>query len=181
MLVVIIVLAVLGVAGIVIYNGMVAKRNEVENAFAGIDAQLKKRFDLIPNLVNTVKGYAQHEAAVFENIVKLRQGAKYDDLSADEKVELDSKIGQAVKQFQINVEQYPDLKASENFNQLQRALNETEEQISAARRAYNAAVTEYNTSIQSFPANLFAGALGFSKRSVYEATDAERQNVDVKF
>jgi len=162
------------------YNRLVGLRNQVDNAFAGIDVQLKKRYDLIPNLVESVKGYMKHEENVLSKLVELRN-TPYNQLSDEQKNQLDKGIGQFMQGFRVTVEQYPDLKASANMIQLQSALNETEEQLSAARRSFNAAVMTYNTSIQTFPNNLFAGLFGFTSRTFFEAAAQERENVQVKF
>lgn len=163
-----------------VYNGLVTKRNQVDNAFAGIDVQLKKRYDLIPNLVEAVKGYMKHEESVLTKLVELRN-TPYAQMSDEQKNQLDKGMTQLVQGLRVTVEQYPDLKASQNFMHLQRTLNETEEQLSAARRSFNAAVMTYNTSVQSFPTNLIAGMFGFGQRAFFEAAPQERENVQVKF
>lgn len=161
------------------YNSLIRKRNQTENAFASIDVMLKKRFDLIPNLVATVKQYSQHEQETFSRIAELRN-LNYSELSDTDKRSFDENFSQARQSFFILAESYPELKASENFLQLQRALNETEEQLSAARRAYNAAVTDYNNSVESFPSNILAKTFSFSRKDVYSIKEAERQVSDVK-
>jgi len=159
---------------IVIFNGLVVKRNRVENAFASIDVLLKKRYDLIPNLVATVKGYATHERAVFSEITRLRAEALKERPRTDRAVELNNRISELLFGIMGVVEAYPELKANENFLQLQRALNEVEEQISAARRAYNAAVMDLNNAVQMFPGSVVAGMTGFGTRRFFEAAGAER-------
>lgn len=141
--IIVIVVALLFVVGI--YNGLVTRRNQVENAFAGIDVQLKKRYDLIPNLVEAVKGYMQHEKDVLARVIELRNKS-YSTLTDEEKNDLDNGMQTIANGLRVTVEKYPDLKASENVMMLQRSLNETEEQLAAARRSYNAAVLEYNNS-----------------------------------
>lgn len=163
-----------------IYNGLVRKRNEVENAFGGMDVQLKKRYDLIPNLVATVKQYANHEKELMEKVTKLRSKASDGNLSADEKVALDNQISAGMKGLMVAVEGYPDLKANENFLNLQRALNEVESQISAARRTYNAVITDYNNGIQTFPASIIASMMHLKRKVVFVIPETERQNVNVK-
>lgn len=175
-----IVLAAIALIAIMVYNGLIRKKNEVDNAFGGIDVQLKKRYDLIPNLVATVQQYASHEKELLEKITQLRAKAIGGNLSNDEKVDLDNQISGALRNIMVSVENYPDLKASENFLNLQRSLNEVESQISAARRAYNAAVTDFNNGIETFPGNLMAGMMGLSRKQVFEIPEAERQNVNVK-
>jgi len=164
---------------IVIYNSLVRKRNEVDNAFGGMDVQLKKRYDLIPNIVATVKQYAGHEKELLEKITEMRAKATSGNLSADEKVALDNQISAGMKSIMVAVENYPDLKASDNFMNLQRTLNEVESQISAARRTYNAVITDYNNGIQTFPSNLIAGMMKLQRKEVFVIPDAERQNVNV--
>lgn len=166
-------------AGVGMYNSLVVKRNSATNAFASIDAILKKRFDLIPNLVATVQAYAKHEQDTFSKIAALRS-RNYSDLSDNEKIGMANEMNRAQSMFGIMVERYPDLKASESFLKLQASLNETEEQLSAARRAYNSAVTLFNNAVQTFPTNLLASWFGFTPLSVLEITEAERANPDVK-
>ncbi len=165
---------------IIIYNKLVRLRNESENAFASIDAMSKKRYDLIPNLVASVQKYMEHESGTLKDITEMRSRAASGTLSDDEKVSLDNKISKAMGGIMIAVENYPELKASDNFVQLQRSLNEVEEQLSASRRAYNSAVTNYNNSVQMFPSNIFAGLFGFRQKQLFEISEAERQNVNVK-
>jgi LemA protein len=164
---------------VLMYNLLVRKKNQVENAFAGIDAILKKRYDLIPNLVATVKQYMVHEAGTLTEITSLRAKAASGGLSSDETVELNNRLGQALGGIMVAVENYPDLKASENFQQLQRALNEVEEQLSAARRSFNASVTDYNNSVEMFPTNIMASMMGYKMRRLFEVTEIERQRPDV--
>jgi len=161
------------------YNGLVLRRNRVENAFASIDALLKKRYDLIPNLVATVKGYARHEREVFREVAELRGQAMSGRLSSSEAVAVNNRISQALFGLMGVVEDYPELKADRNFLHLQRSLNEVEEQISAARRAFNAAVTDLNDSVGMFPSNIVASLFGFKRHSLFEITAAERMNPDV--
>ncbi|MDO5571460.1 MAG: LemA family protein [Bacteroidales bacterium] len=175
----IIIIALLALFVIMTYNSLIRSRNEVTNSFATIDVMLKKRYDLIPNLVASVQKYAEHEKGVFEKVVELRQ-KNYSSLSDEEKITLDKEFNKASRSFFAVAENYPDLKASTNFLQLQASLNETEEQLSAARRTYNAAVTDYNNKIQVFPNNIFAGALGFTKKEVLVIPEVERERPNVK-
>jgi LemA protein len=165
---------------VILFNSLIAKRNAVNNAFAGIDAYLKKRYDLIPNLVAAVQKYMEHERGLLNEITELRSRAISGNISDSERVELDNIISRALGAINIAVENYPDLKANTNFLQLQASLNEVEEQLSAARRAYNAAVNSYNNAVQMFPTNLVAMIMGFKARPFFEASEAERQNVNVK-
>ncbi len=161
---------------IFLYNNIIRSRNETDNAFGSIDAMLKKRYDLIPNLVETVNQYMAHESAILTDITRMRSKLS-DNLSGNETLDLHNDISKRVNDILISVENYPDLKASHNFLKLQASWNETEEQISASRRFYNASVTYYNNSIQTFPANLISGYFGFVPKIVLETDDAERKNI----
>ena len=154
-----------------IYNGFVSRRNGVENAFASLDANLQKRFDLIPNLVATVQGYATHEKSTFEALANLRAQSQ----TPQSRLQNDGATAGLIGSVLALGEDYPDLKASGNFLHLGRTLNEIEEQISASRRAFNAAVSAYNTSLESFPGNVFASAFGFARRDFFATDDASRQ------
>jgi len=163
----------------IMYNGLINRKNQVENAFGGMDAQLKKRYDLIPNLISTVQTYMKHEADTLTQITELRAKAVSGNISDEEKVNLDNMITSKLGGIMVAVENYPDLKASENFNQLQRTLNEVEEQISASRRAYNATVTSYNNGVEMFPANILAGMMKMEHKNVFEIPETQRENVNV--
>ena len=165
---------------VVIFNGLVFKRNRVENAFSTIDVLLKKRYDLIPNLVATVKQYMTHEADTLTKVTELRAKATSGTLSSDEKVDLNNQIGKMIGGIMVAVEAYPDLKASENFQQLQRSLNEIEEQLSASRRAFNASVMDFNNAVEMFPTNVVAGMMGYTRRKMFEIPESERENPNVK-
>lgn len=174
---VIIVLAVL--IFVVMYNSLISKKNDANNSFATIDAMLKKRYDLIPNLIATVKTYMKHESDTLVKISELRSKAVSGSLTNDEKVEVDNIISKSMRGIMVAVENYPDLKANQNFMQLQGSLNEIEEQISAARRAYNAAVTDLNNAVEMFPTNIIAGMMSLKQRQLFEISEQERKNVDV--
>ena len=171
---------ILGVVGAVVvllalaYNSLVGKRNQVSNVFATVDVLLKKRYDLIPNLVSTVQGYAQHERTLMKDLTELRGKAVNSTLSPSETIALNARLGALLGNMRLIVENYPDLKASKNFLQLQAALNEVEEQISAGRRAYNAAVTAYNNAVQMVPLNLVAGMFGFQSAVFFKAVEGDR-------
>ncbi len=160
----------------IVYNVLIKRKNEVANAFASVDVMLKKRYDLIPNLVEVTKRYMEHESSVFVEITKLRTQVM-DENSQAEKVENHNAIQRKVNDLLMNVENYPALKADSSFLALQANWTSTEEQISAARRYYNTAVTEYNNYIQMFPSNILAGMLGYKKEKVFEAVEAERKNI----
>lgn len=162
-----------------LYNVLVRRRNGVDNAFAGIDAQLMMRYDLIPNLVAVVRQYASHESETLRRVTELRMQAQRDGLGDNERVQLDNRIGQAMGGILALAENYPALKAAEGFRQLQRALNEVEERIAASRRAFNAAATDYNNAVELFPLNLVASAFGFRRRTLFVAADGARDGVAV--
>ena len=166
---------------IYIYNGFVTNRNMVDEAFSGIDVILKKRFDLIPNLVETVKGYASHEKETLENIVNLRNQA-VSVKNIDEKMQLDKNLSQAVTKIFALAENYPDLKANTNFLALQTDLTAIETEIERSKRYYNGTVREYNIGVQSFPGVLISGLFGFSTKDFLELADvAQRENPKIQF
>jgi len=175
-----IVLIVIGIVLILMYNSLVAKKNQVENIFASVDTQLKKRYDLIPNLVASVGKYMEHEKSILEEITKLRSEANKPNISDEHKMALDAKMTSALGSIMIAVENYPDLKANENVMHLQHSLTEVEEQISAARRAYNQAVTDYNNALEMIPTNFMAAAMNYKQKDVFVITEGERKNVNVK-
>ena len=161
-----------------LYNSLVGKKNQVINVFGTIDALLKKRYDLLPKLITTVKVYMKHERGVLEQITEMRARAVSGRLSDDEQVELDNKMSKMLGGIMVAVENYPELKANENFLHLQATMNEVEEQISAARRAYNAAVTDYNNAVEMFPTNIVAFMISYKLKRVFEISEKERQDVD---
>ncbi|MEI7904179.1 MAG: LemA family protein [Candidatus Firestonebacteria bacterium] len=161
----------------IMFNMLVVKRNQVDNISATVDILLKKRYDLIPNLVETVKGYAAHESALFANITELRSRAMSSGKAA-EKAELDGRLAGTLKTLFAVSEKYPELKASEGFLALQRSLNEIEEQISAARRAFSASVNDYNNAIQTVPLNILAGIMGMQAKAYFSAGEEERKNIN---
>tara|TARA_B100000315_G_C14542245_1_gene571517 strand:- start:784 stop:1347 length:564 start_codon:yes stop_codon:yes gene_type:complete len=178
-LIIILLVVVAIIIPVTLYNTLVGKKNQVQNIFASIDTLLKKRYDLIPNLVSTVKTYMEHERSTLTDITELRAKATSGQLSDDDKVDLDNKISKAIGGIMIAVENYPDLKANQNFLQLQGTLNEVEEQISAARRAYNAAVTDYNNAVEMVPTSIVASIIGYQRKKVFEIPKAQRENVNV--
>ena len=175
-----IILIVLAIVLVLMYNSLVAKKNQVENIFASVDTQLKKRYDLVPNLVASVSKYMEHEKSILEDITKLRSEANKPNISDEHKMALDTKMSAALGSIMIAVENYPDLKANENVMHLQRSLNEVEEQIAASRRAYNQAVTDYNNAIEMLPTNFMASAMNYKRKEVFEISEGERKNVNVK-
>lgn len=180
LIVLVVILVVIGLVLVSMYNGLVQLRVRSDSAWSDIDVQLKRRHDLIPNLVETVKGYATHEKGTFENIAKFRSQAMQATGPAD-KALAENQLSGALKSLFAVAENYPELKASEQFTQLQGSLSQTEDGIQNARRYYNAVVRDFNTKIQSFPTNILAGMFGFSGRQFFETTDADREPVQVKF
>lgn len=163
-----------------IYNGLIVKRNRVKNAWAQIDVQLKKRFDLVPNLVETVKGYAKHEAGTLEAVVKARN--QYISAGTpEEMMKANTEMTGALSRLFALAESYPDLKANTNFMELQGELLELEDKIAYARQFYNDTVLTYNNAIQVVPANIVASLFRFQEEPYFKADEAERQNVKVQF
>ena len=179
----IIILVILGLIllfGIVLYNGVIRLNNQVKNSWAQIDVQLKRRADLIPNLVETVKGYAKHEKKVLTDVTEARASMMKAG-SVKEKAKASNMLSDTLKSLFAVSESYPDLKANENFLQLQEELSGTENKISYARQHYNDMVMQFNTKIQLFPNNVFANMLHFKAKDSFEATEAEKKNVKVSF
>ena len=174
-------LLVLGLLAVVVmfFNRLTTLGNRVENAWAQIDVQLKRRYDLIPNLVETVKGYMKHEKGTLENITKYR--AQLVTGTVQEKAQANNMLTQALKSIFAVVENYPQLKANENVKMLQEELAGTENKISYIRTAYNDAVLDFNNAISTFPGNVFAGVFNFKKKAYFEAPEAEREAPKVKF
>ena len=169
-IIVAIVVVVLIVWFISMYNGLVKLRNNRENAFANIDVQLKQRFDLVPQLVNTVKGYAGHEKEVLEKVTAARAAAM-NASTVDEKVAADKALSGALAGLRVSLEAYPELKANQNFLQLQNELADIENKLSAARRFFNSTTRELNNACEVFPSNIVAGMFGFKRAPMYEATE----------
>ena len=176
-----IIIAILIIVVIAIYNGLVSARLKVDNAWSQIDVQLQRRFDLIPNFVETVKGYMQHESETFEKIAALRTSWA-NSSTVGEKAKLDGELSEALKTIMAVSENYPDLKASANFTQLSEELRNTENKISFSRQFYNDSVTMYNTKLELFPSNIIANMFKFKPRELFEAESEEaRKNVKVDF
>ncbi|BAW29725.1 LemA protein [Methanosarcina thermophila] len=176
----IIILIILGLLFVIIYNDLIKQRNRVENAWAQIDVQLKRRYDLIPNLVETVKGYAKHEKTLLEDITKAR-AAVMSANSISETAEASNYLSSTLKSLFAVAENYPELKANQNFMQLQKDLMETENKIAYSRQFYNDTVMKYNISIQTIPKNIVASLMGFTKKDLFETQQAERETPKVKF
>ena len=171
---------VLLVSAVYLYNALIVKRNRVKTAWAQIDVQLKKRADLVPNLVEIVKGYAKHEKSVFENVANARS-AILNAKTARESAAAENMMSAALKSLFAVAEAYPELKANENFKQLQLDLNDIESKIAYSRQFYNDSVYDYNNAVMQFPNNIFARIFGFKQEEFFRAEGAERENVKVKF
>jgi len=179
-LAVFVILVVTAVVLIGMYNSLVRLRVRCDSAWSDIDVQLKRRHDLIPSLVETVKGYATHEKTTFENIAKFRSQAMQ-ATTPDGKALAENQLSGALKSLFAVAENYPELRASEQFTQLQDSLSRTEDAIQGSRRYYNAVVRDLNTKVQTFPSSIIAGMFGFQGRQFFETTDADREPVAVKF
>jgi len=169
-----------GLVLIGMYNGLIRLKNRVDEAWSDIDVQLKRRYDLIPNLVETVKGYAKHEKETLEMVIKARNSAMSAG-TAEEKAKAENALSSTLKSIFALAEAYPDLKANQNFLELQRELTDTEDKIMAARRFYNGNVRDFNTKLQVFPTNIIGNMLGFKDREFFAADEAEKKNIEVKF
>jgi LemA protein len=180
LIVVIVLVVLLGLYLVVSYNGLVGLRNRIENAWAQIDVQLKRRYDLIPNLVETVKGYASHERETLDAVIQARN-AGMGASGPHEQAEAENQLTGALKSIFALSEAYPDLKANQNFAQLQEELTGTEGRIAYARQFYNDTVFRYNTKIQSFPANVLANSFRFREREYFQADDESRGPTRVQF
>lgn len=178
----ILIIVILFLWGVGLYNGLITLKNRVDEAWSDIDVQLKRRYDLIPNVIETVKGYAKHEEKVFTQVTEARNAAM--SAKGDPKKSSEAELGLsgALKTLFAVAESYPELKANENFMSLQTELADTEDKIQASRRFYNGNVRDFNTKIEIFPNNLLAGMFGFAKRDLFEVeNETERQNVKVDF
>ena len=179
-MILIIVLVLIIIWAINVYNKLVALRNRVKDQWAQIDVQLKRRFDLIPNLVETVKGYTKHESETLEAVIKARN-TYVSATVPEEQMKADGELTKAISKLFALTESYPDLKANTNFQALQQELTETESKIAAARQFYNDTVMVYNNKVSMVPSNIIASLFKFNKEAFFEANETERQNVQVKF
>ncbi len=176
--IVVVVLLVLWVMGT--YNSLVTLRNRVKDAWSQIDVQLKRRFDLIPNLVETVKGYTKHESETLENVVKARNTYLSASLP-EEQMKADGELTKAINKLFALTESYPDLKANQNFQDLQKELQQTEDKVAMSRQFYNDIVMQYNNKVETVPSNIIASIFKFTKEAFFQALEEERENVKVKF
>ena len=161
------------------FNAFIKLNNKVNEAFATMDVYLKKRWDLIPNLVETVKGYAKHEKETLEEVIKMRSG-DYDIMSSEEKIKANTRITGGISRIMALAESYPNLKANENFSNLAKELTKTEDEIAQSRKYYNATVRLFNNKVGMFPSNIIAMIFGYKEKTMFEASDSERDNVKVK-
>ncbi len=181
LIIILVIAVIIFIALISMYNGLVRLRNQVKNAWSQIDVQLKRRYDLIPNLIETVKGYMKHEKETLENVTRMRSQAMEASGVAD-KARAESNLSSALGQFRVTVENYPDLKANQNFLALQEELTSTENKISFSRQNYNDQVLFFNNKTEMFPTNIIAGMFGFRKREFFEIEDSsERKAPKVSF
>lgn len=176
-IIILIIVVLLALWIISIYNSLVRLRNNRENAFANIDVQLRQRYDLVPQLVNTVKGYATHERELLERVTAARSAAM-NATGINDKLVAETQLSGALAGLKVSMEAYPDLKANQNFLQLQAELSDIENKLAATRRFFNSATRELNTSVQSFPATLFAGIFGFHTEPMFEIAQEERATVE---
>lgn len=174
------ILLIIIIYALVTYNNFIKLKNMVQEAFSTMDVYLKKRWDLIPNIVETVKGYVKHEENTLKEIVELR-GSSYDSMSLDEKVKTNQAISKDINKIMLIAENYPDLKASSNFQDLSRELSKVEEDIANSRKYYNGTVEMFNNKVEMFPSNIFAKIFGYKSKSMFETENNERENVKVSF
>ena len=174
------VIIVLALVAVAMYNGLIKKKNLVDEAFSGMDVMLKKRHDLLPNLIETVKAYMTHEKDLLVKVTELRSRAMNPNLTVNEKVAAENQLGQAMGNLMVAIERYPDIKANTSFIHLQKTMNDVEFEISGARKNYNSKVTDFNNSVEMFPTNIMANIMGLDRRAFFEIPAGERENVDVK-
>ena len=162
-----------------LYNSFVKLNNKVEEAFSTMDVYLKKRWDLIPNIVETVKGYAKHEKSTLKEVVELRNSA-YDNMSDDQKIKTNEELSRGINKIMALAEAYPDLKANENFKDLSNQLTKVEDDIANSRKYYNGVVRMFNNKVEMFPSNIFAGIFGYKSKAMFEASANEKENIKVE-
>jgi len=179
MIYLLVLVAFLALISLILYNSLIRKKNDVENAFASVDVMLKKRYDLIPALVDAVKGYMNYEKDLLKEITELRARALSDNLTGEERVKIENKIRKNLADILVAVENYPDLKANQNFLKLQGAINETEEQLAASRRAFNAAVTVFNNAVEVFPSNVMASLMKYERKTLFDIPESEKVKPDI--
>ena len=169
------IIALLVIMFIFMNNSLVIRKNAVNNAFSSIDVMLQKRYDLIPNLVQTVKAYSKYEQETLTKITELRTAAMSPSATMDEKIKIENELQKSMGKLMVTVENYPDLKANQNYLQLQGSWNELEEQLSASRRAFNAAINDYNNAVETFPTNIIANMKHYQTKSFFEVPEEKKQ------
>lgn len=177
--IIIAIIVLIVVYALTLYNSFVKLNNKVKEAFSTMDVYLKKRWDLIPNVVETVKGYAKHEKDTLKEVVELRNSA-YDKMSDEEKIKTNEKLSSGISEIMALAEAYPDLKANENFKDLSNQLTKVEDEIANSRKYYNGVVRMYNNKVEMFPSNVFAGLFGYKSKAMFEVSSNERENVKVE-
>lgn len=177
--VIIIIIAIIIIYAFALYNSFVKLNNKLKEAFSTMDVYLKKRWDLIPNIVETVKGYAKHEKDTLKEVVELRNSV-YDKMSNDEKIKTNEKLSSGISKIMALAESYPELKANENFKDLSNQLVKVEDDIANSRKYYNGIVRIYNNKVEMFPSNIFAKIFGYKSKSMFKASENERENVKVQ-
>ena len=177
--IIIIVVILIMVYFIATYNSFVKLNNDVEEAFSTMDVYLKKRWDLIPNIVETLKGYTKHEKSTLKEIVELRNNV-YENMSVNEKVDINNKLSQKINKLMAIAEAYPELKANENFKDLTQQLTKVEDEIANSRKYYNGTVRIYNNKVKMIPSNIVANILGYKEQKMFEISETERENVQIK-
>ena len=178
--IVIAIIVIIIIYAFITYNNFIKLKNMVKEAFATMDVYLKKRWDLIPNIVETVKGYAKHEENTLKEVVELRNSS-YDSMSDDEKVKANQRMSKDINKIMLLAESYPDLKASTNFQDLSRELSKVEEDIANARKYYNGVIEMFNNKVEMFPSNIFAKLFGYKTKEMFETDERERENIKVQF
>ena len=177
--IIIVIVIIILIALFVTYNSFIKLNNKVKEAFSTMDVYLKKRWDLIPNIVETVKGYAKHEKITLKEVIELRNGV-YDKMSEDEKIKTNEQLSKDINKIMALAESYPDLKASENFKDLSNQLTKVEDDIANSRKYYNGTVRIYNNKVEMFPSNIIAKIFGYKSTNMFEASETERENVKVE-
>lgn len=180
MYIVIAIIVIILIYVFILYNSFIKLNNKVKEAFSTMDVYLKKRWDLIPNLVETVKGYTKHESDTLESVINLRNSA-YEKMGEEDKIKTNENLSKGISKIMALAESYPDLKASENFKDLSQQLAKVEEDIAQSRKYYNAVVRDYNNKVEMFPSNILASLFGYKTKTMFEANANERENVKVQF
>lgn len=177
--IIIAIIVIIVIYAFALYNSFIKLNNRVKEAFSTMDVYLKKRWDLIPNIVETVKGYAKHEKDTLKEVVNLRNSA-YENMSTDDKIKTNEKLSAGINKMMALKEAYPDLKANENFKDLSKELTKIEDDIANSRKYYNGVVRMFNNKVEMFPSNIFASIFGYKRKTMFEASVSERENIKVE-